>query len=75
MSDYLFSSIFKFGPMTVDLKAGKIKYGAVMDSTAKPVDLDILAVDPLQQGHALLAAKKKRKKQQKRAGIYSLSQL
>uniref|UniRef100_A0A672T0E9 Guanine nucleotide-binding protein-like 3-like protein n=1 Tax=Sinocyclocheilus grahami TaxID=75366 RepID=A0A672T0E9_SINGR len=35
----------------------------------KPVDLkDILDVDPLLQGQALLAANKKRKKQQKRAG-------
>ncbi|KAK3536953.1 hypothetical protein QTP86_027144 [Hemibagrus guttatus] len=57
----------EFGPMTVDLKAGKIKYGAVVDPTPNPVDLDILAVDPLQQGQALLAANKKRKRQQKRA--------
>ncbi|MCJ8744390.1 hypothetical protein PDJAM_G00118160 [Pangasius djambal] len=57
----------EFGPMTVELQAGKTKSGAVKVPGPKAVDLDILAVDPLQQGHALLAANKKRKKQQKRA--------
>ncbi|MCI4390158.1 hypothetical protein PGIGA_G00119380 [Pangasianodon gigas] len=57
----------EFGPMTVELQAGKTKSGAVGVPATKPVDLDILAVDPLQQGQALLAANKKRKKQQKRA--------
>lgn len=32
---------------------------------------DIINVNPLQQGQALLAASKKRKKQQKRAGLYN----
>lgn len=59
--------------MTVDFKAGKTKSGAVGVPASKPVDMDILTVDPLQQGQALLATKKKRKKQQKRAGIYSFS--
>lgn len=59
--------------MTVDLKPGKTKSGAVGVLASKPVDVDIRTVDPLQQGQALLATKKKRKKQQKRAGIYSLS--
>lgn len=71
----LFLSAFKFGSLTVDLKAGKRKSGAVGVPAPKPVDLDFLAVDPLQQGQALLAANKKRKKQQKRAGIYSLCHL
>ncbi|XP_076863190.1 guanine nucleotide-binding protein-like 3-like protein [Brachyhypopomus gauderio] len=59
----------EFGPMTVELKAAKTKTGGEAEIQApKPVDLrDILTVDPLQQGHALLAANKKRKKQQKRA--------
>ncbi|KAF5908711.1 guanine nucleotide-binding protein-like 3-like protein, partial [Clarias magur] len=57
----------EFGPMTVDIKAGKTKSGAVAVPAQKPMDFDIAAVDPLQQGQALLAANKKRKKQQKRA--------
>lgn len=61
--------------MTVHLKTEKTKSGAVWFSASKPVDVDILAVDPLQQGQALLVAKKKRKKQQKRAGISSLNPL
>lgn len=61
--------------MTVDIKAGKTKSGAVAVPAQKPMDFDIAAVDPLQQGQALLAANKKRKKQQKRAGIYLLSHL
>lgn len=41
------------------------------DAASRAPDLkDILNVDPLQQGQALLAASKKRKKQQKRAGLY-----
>ncbi|XP_030632671.1 guanine nucleotide-binding protein-like 3-like protein [Chanos chanos] len=59
----------EFGPMTVELKTTKVKNGGVIESAVpKAVDLrDILDVDPLQQGQALLAASKKRKKQQKRA--------
>ncbi|XP_051528813.1 transcription factor E3-like [Myxocyprinus asiaticus] len=55
--------------MTVELKVPKTKTsGAVEAAGPKPVDLkDILDVDPLLQGQALLAANKKRKKQQKRA--------
>ncbi|XP_029908269.1 guanine nucleotide-binding protein-like 3-like protein [Myripristis murdjan] len=59
----------EFGPMTVEIKSQKSKTNASAD-VAAPVtpDLkDILSVDPLQQGQALLAANKKRKKQQKRA--------
>lgn len=56
--------------MTVELKVPKTKTnGAVEAAGPKPVNLnDILDVDPLLQGQALLAANKKRKKQQKRAG-------
>lgn len=61
--------------MTVDLKAERTKCDSLLIPAPKPVDFDILAVHPLQQGQALLAANKKRKKQQKRAGIYSLSHL
>ncbi|KAL7842965.1 hypothetical protein AOLI_G00244770 [Acnodon oligacanthus] len=59
----------EFGPMTVELKEMKTKSGGAVETQApKPVDLrEILDVDPLQQGQALLAASKKRKKQQKRA--------
>ncbi|XP_026880541.2 guanine nucleotide-binding protein-like 3-like protein [Electrophorus electricus] len=59
----------EFGPMTVELKTAKAKPSSEAEMLApKPVDLrDILTVDPLQQGQALLAANKKRKKQQKRA--------
>ncbi|XP_077385201.1 guanine nucleotide-binding protein-like 3-like protein [Festucalex cinctus] len=59
----------EFGPMTVEIKSQKFK--SVLpetDLTSKAPDLkDIVNVDPLQQGQALLAAGKKRKKQQKRA--------
>lgn len=60
----------KFGPMTVELKVPKTKSSGTIEAVGpKPVDLkDILDVDPLLQGQALLAANKKRKKQQKRAG-------
>lgn len=56
--------------MTVELKNPKSKgSSAIKEVGPKPVDLkDILDVDPLLQGQALLAANKKRKKQQKRAG-------
>lgn len=65
-----FLTSIKFGPMTVELKVPKTKgSGAIEAVGPKPVDLkDILNVDPLLQGQALLAANKKRKKQQKRAG-------
>lgn len=57
--------------MTVEIKTPQAKNGSCLEGAApKAVDLrDILDVDPLQQGQALLAASKKRKKQQKRAGI------
>ncbi len=56
--------------MTVELKNPKTKSSSATEAVGpKPVDLkDILDVDPLLQGQALLAANKKRKKQQKRAG-------
>ncbi|MED6257194.1 hypothetical protein ATANTOWER_014165 [Ataeniobius toweri] len=58
----------EFGPMTVEIKAQKKTEFSVKDAAPKAPDLkDILKVDPLQQGQALLAASKKRKKQQKRA--------
>uniref|UniRef100_A0A3Q4BAB8 Uncharacterized protein n=1 Tax=Mola mola TaxID=94237 RepID=A0A3Q4BAB8_MOLML len=62
----------EFGPMTVEIKSKKSKtYLTAKDPAAKaPGLLDILSIDPLQQGQALLAAKRKRKKQQKRAGLY-----
>uniref|UniRef100_A0AAR2M699 CP-type G domain-containing protein n=1 Tax=Pygocentrus nattereri TaxID=42514 RepID=A0AAR2M699_PYGNA len=62
-------SLMLFGPMTVELKEMKMKSGGAVETQApKPVDLrEILHVDPLQQGQALLAASKKRKKLQKRA--------
>lgn len=58
--------------MTVEIKSQKSKSDSgASDATPKAPSLkDILYVDPLQQGHALLAASKKRKKQQKRAGLY-----
>ncbi|XP_061148287.1 guanine nucleotide-binding protein-like 3-like protein [Syngnathus typhle] len=59
----------EFGAMTVEIKSQKLK--SVLpknDPASKAPDLkDIVNVDPLQQGQALLAARKKRKKQQKRA--------
>ncbi|KAI1891141.1 hypothetical protein AGOR_G00161600 [Albula goreensis] len=59
----------EFGPMTVEIRALQAKSKGVEESqSARAPNLqDILHVDPLQQGHALLAASKKRKKQQKRA--------
>lgn len=58
--------------MTVEIKTQKKTDFSVKDAAPKAPDLkDILKVDPLQQGQALLAANKKRKKQQKRAGLYN----
>lgn len=56
--------------MTVEIKTPLVKNETCVEgATPKAVDLrDILDVDPLQQGQALLAANKKRKKQQKRSG-------
>uniref|UniRef100_A0A672JLF7 CP-type G domain-containing protein n=1 Tax=Salarias fasciatus TaxID=181472 RepID=A0A672JLF7_SALFA len=60
-----------FGPMTVEIKSQKKGNLPSNDAAPKAPNLkDILDVDPLQQGQALLAASKKRKKQQKRAGLY-----
>ncbi len=55
----------------MEIKSQKSKTDLPADDAAsKAPDLkDILKVDPLQQGQALLAANKKRKKQQKRAGL------
>uniref|UniRef100_A0A1A8BK17 Guanine nucleotide binding protein-like 3 (Nucleolar)-like n=2 Tax=Nothobranchius kadleci TaxID=1051664 RepID=A0A1A8BK17_NOTKA len=58
----------EFGPMTVEIKAQKRTDVPVKEAAPKTPNLkDILHVDPLQQGQALLAAGKKRKKLQKRA--------
>uniref|UniRef100_A0A3Q2YU22 G protein nucleolar 3 like n=2 Tax=Hippocampus comes TaxID=109280 RepID=A0A3Q2YU22_HIPCM len=59
----------EFGPMTVEIKSQKFKSVVPeSDPASKAPDLkDIVNVDPLQQGQALLAAGKKRKKRQKRA--------
>ncbi|KAJ8260162.1 hypothetical protein GJAV_G00177810 [Gymnothorax javanicus] len=60
----------EFGPMTVEMRCSRGKTGSAAEAAApvRAPDLqDILQVDPLQQGQALLAASKKRKKQQKRA--------
>lgn len=59
----------EFGPMTVEIKSQKMRTDLpTNDAAPRAPDLkDILTVDPLQQGQALLAASKKRKKQQKRA--------
>ncbi|XP_020489471.1 guanine nucleotide-binding protein-like 3-like protein [Labrus bergylta] len=59
----------EFGPMTVEIKSQKTKadFPAKDPASKTPGLKDILNVDPLQQGQALLAAGKKRKKQQKRA--------
>uniref|UniRef100_A0A7N8X5Q0 G protein nucleolar 3 like n=1 Tax=Mastacembelus armatus TaxID=205130 RepID=A0A7N8X5Q0_9TELE len=57
-------------PLSQNL-SGKVLFTDLLanDAASKAPDLkDILNVDPLQQGQALLAASKKRKKQQKRAG-------
>uniref|UniRef100_A0A1A7X279 Guanine nucleotide binding protein-like 3 (Nucleolar)-like n=1 Tax=Iconisemion striatum TaxID=60296 RepID=A0A1A7X279_9TELE len=57
-----------FGPMTVEIIAQKRTDAPVKEAAPKVPNLkDILHVDPLQQGQALLAASKKRKKLQKRA--------
>lgn len=57
--------------MTVEIKSQKSKTSPSSGNAPRDPDLkDILNVDPLQQGQALLAASKKRKKQQKRAGLY-----
>uniref|UniRef100_A0A8D0A4Q8 G protein nucleolar 3 like n=1 Tax=Sander lucioperca TaxID=283035 RepID=A0A8D0A4Q8_SANLU len=62
----------EFGPMTVEIKSQRSKTVLPSnDAASRAPDLkDILDVDPLQQGQALLAAGKRRKKQQKRAGLY-----
>ncbi|XP_035007622.2 guanine nucleotide-binding protein-like 3-like protein [Hippoglossus stenolepis] len=59
----------EFGPMTVEIKSQKLRTDAsANEAVARAPNLkDILFVDPLHQGQALLAAGKKRKKQQKRA--------
>ncbi|XP_029357087.1 guanine nucleotide-binding protein-like 3-like protein [Echeneis naucrates] len=59
----------EFGPMTVEIKSQKSKADIFAnEAESKAPNLkDIVNVDPLQQGQALLAASKKRKKQQKRA--------
>ncbi|XP_056129064.1 guanine nucleotide-binding protein-like 3-like protein [Lampris incognitus] len=59
----------EFGPMTVEMKSQKSKTSVSTDeATSKSLNLkDILNVDPLHQGQALLAASKNRKKRQKRA--------
>lgn len=58
--------------MTVEIKSQKSKtdFPGTGAAPRAPDLKDILKVDPLQQGQALLAAGKKRKKQQKRAGLY-----
>lgn len=63
---------FQFGPMTVEIKSQKKNDLSANSAGPKAPDLkDILNVDPLQQGQALMAARKKMKKQQKRAGLYT----
>ncbi|XP_068576198.1 guanine nucleotide-binding protein-like 3-like protein [Cebidichthys violaceus] len=59
----------EFGPMTVEIKAQRSKTDLpANDAVPRAPNLkDILDVEPLRQGQALLAASKKRKKQQKRA--------
>ncbi|XP_028855330.1 guanine nucleotide-binding protein-like 3-like protein isoform X2 [Denticeps clupeoides] len=59
----------EFGPITVEIKATKKRSESAMEPPVpKPLNLrDIVDIDPLQQGQALMAANKKRKKQQKRA--------
>lgn len=58
--------------MTVEIKSQKSKSDTPANDAAAraPGLMDVVNVDPLQQGQALLAANKKRKKQQKRAGVY-----
>lgn len=56
----------------MEIKAQKKTDFPAKDAVSKAPDLkDILKVDPLLQGQALLAAGKKRKKLQKRAGLYN----
>ncbi|KAG7494399.1 guanine nucleotide-binding protein3-like 3 [Solea senegalensis] len=58
----------EFGPMTVEIASQKVRTDAANDAAPRAPKLkDIVDVDPLHQGQALLAASKKRKKQQKRA--------
>ncbi|XP_033822026.1 guanine nucleotide-binding protein-like 3-like protein [Periophthalmus magnuspinnatus] len=57
----------EFGPMTVEFKSQKSKSVLPACAFRAPDLKDILSMDPLQQGQALVAANKKRKKQQKRA--------
>lgn len=61
--------------MTVEIKSHKSKTDLpASDAAARAPRLrDIVDVDPLQQGQALLAANKNRKKQQKRAGWHKYS--
>lgn len=58
--------------MTVEIKSQKSKSDTPANDAAARIPglMDVVNVDPLQQGQALLAANKKRKKQQKRAGVY-----
>ncbi|KAM6927904.1 guanine nucleotide-binding protein-like 3-like protein [Xenentodon cancila] len=59
----------EFGPMTVEIKSQKASNLPPNDVGPRAPDLrEILNVDPLNQGQALLAASKRRKRQQKRAG-------
>ncbi|XP_061584015.1 guanine nucleotide-binding protein-like 3-like protein isoform X2 [Cololabis saira] len=58
----------EFGPMTVEIKPQKTTNLPPNEAAPRVPDFrDIVKVDPLNQGQALLAANKKRKKQQKRA--------
>lgn len=60
----------------MEIKSQKSKTDLPVDAAARaPGLMDILYIDPLQQGQALQAASKKRKKQQKRAGAYKHSPL
>lgn len=61
--------------MTVEIKSHKSKTDLPASDAAvrAPRLREIVDVDPLQQGQALLAANKNRKKQQKRAGWYGYS--
>lgn len=65
----------QFGPMTVEIKSQKVKTAANEAPPRAPKLKEIVDVDPLLQGQALLAAGKKRKKQQKRAGLYKIQHL
>ncbi|XP_072308042.1 guanine nucleotide-binding protein-like 3-like protein [Eucyclogobius newberryi] len=62
----------EFGPMTVEFKSQKSKHVLPACAFKYPDLKDILGMDPLQQGQALMAANKKRKKQQKRADKISV---